>query len=76
MQKQIRGIGTIGTASRVVVGLGLLYFALADGLSWGLSWREAGLGLVAFPAVMSGSGWQPAISRGDRSSSWARSASP
>jgi hypothetical protein len=52
MQKQIRRIGTIGTASRVVVGIGLLYFALADGLSWGLSWRDVALGLVAFPAVM------------------------
>ena len=52
MQKQLRRIGTIGTASRVVVGLGLLYFALADRLSWGLSWHEAALGLVAFPAVM------------------------
>lgn len=52
MQKQIRRIGTIGTASRIAVGFGLLYLALADGLSWGLTWREAGLGLVGFPAVM------------------------
>jgi hypothetical protein len=52
MQKQIPRIGTIGTTSRVLVGLGLLYLALADGLSWGLTWREAGLGLVGFPAVM------------------------
>lgn len=52
MQKQIRRIGTIGTTSRVLVGLGLLYLALADGLSWGLTGREASLGLVGFPAVM------------------------
>jgi hypothetical protein len=52
MQNQIRRIGTVGTASRILVGLGLLYLALADGLSWGLTWREAGLGLVGFPAVM------------------------
>src|ERR671918_3116276 len=49
---RVRRIGTIGTTSRVLVGLGLLYLALADGLSWGLSWREAGLGLVGFPAAM------------------------
>ena len=52
MQKQMRRIGTIGTASRIIVGLGLLYLALADGLSWGLTWHEAVLGLVAFPGVM------------------------
>ncbi|MGH3093114.1 MAG: hypothetical protein ACRDOG_12425 [Gaiellaceae bacterium] len=50
--RTIRRIGTIGTASRVLVGLGLLYLALADGGSWGLAWHEAVLGLVAFPAVM------------------------
>ena len=47
-----RRIGTIGTASRVLVGLGLLYLALADGGSWDLAWHEALLGLVTFPAVM------------------------
>ena len=52
MQKHMRRIGTIGTASRVLVGLGLLYLALADGLAWGLAWHEALLGLVAFPAAM------------------------
>ena len=52
MEKQRRRIGTIGTTSRVLVGVGLLYLALADGLSWGLTWREAALGLVGFPAVM------------------------
>jgi hypothetical protein len=51
-----RRIGRIGTASRVLVGLALLYVALADGGSWGLAWHEALLGLVAFPAVMVGLG--------------------
>jgi hypothetical protein len=49
MQRHTRRIGTIGTTSRVLVGLRLLYLALADGLSWGLTWREALLGLVGFP---------------------------
>ena len=52
MQKHRRRIGMIGTTSRVIMGIGLLYLALADGGSWGLTWREAGLGLVGFPAVM------------------------
>jgi hypothetical protein len=51
-----RRIGTFGTAVRVVGGLGLLHLALTDGLAWGLSWRSALLGLVAFPAVMVGVG--------------------
>jgi hypothetical protein len=45
-------IGSIGAVSRVLVGLGLLYLALADGGSWGLAWHEPLLGLVAFPAAM------------------------
>ena len=52
MQKHMRRIGTVGTASRVIVGIGLLYLALADGRSWGLTLRETVLGLVGFPAVM------------------------
>jgi hypothetical protein len=47
-----RRIGTFGAVSRVLVGVGLLYLALADGGSWGLAWHEALLGLVAFPAIM------------------------
>ncbi len=48
-----RRIGTIGTVSRVIVGLGLLYLACTHGrLSWGLTWYDAVLGLIAFPAVM------------------------
>ncbi len=52
MQNEMRRIGTIGTVSRVLVGVGLLYLALADGRSWGLAWHEAVLGLAVFPAVM------------------------
>src|ERR671918_675510 len=50
-----RGIGPIGTALRVTVGLGLIYLAVfneSEGLAWGLAWNEAILGLVAFPGVM------------------------
>lgn len=46
-----RRIGTIGTASRALAGLGLVHLALASGLSWGLAWHEAVLGLLAFPAA-------------------------
>ena len=47
-----RRIGPIGTVSRVLVGLALLYLGLADDASWGLAPHEAILGLVAFPAAM------------------------
>jgi len=47
-----RAILPIGTAGRVLVGLGLLYVGLADiPFKWGLAWHEALLGLVGFPAV-------------------------
>ena len=46
-----RRIGAIGTASRAFGGLGLVYLALVSGLSWGLAWHEAVLGLIAFPAA-------------------------
>jgi hypothetical protein len=52
MPKHVRRIGRIGTASRVLVGLGLLYLALADGLTWDLTWGEAVFGVAVFPAVM------------------------
>jgi hypothetical protein len=52
-----RRIGSIGTASRVIVALGLLYLALTHGPpSWGLTWYDAVLGLIAFPAVMVAAG--------------------
>jgi hypothetical protein len=48
-----RRIGTIGTALRVVVGIGLLYFALVDDWdSWGLAWHDLVLGLAVFPGTM------------------------
>jgi hypothetical protein len=47
-----RRIGPIGTASRVLVGLGLLYLAGgAGGLSWEIEWYDL-LVLVALLAIM------------------------
>ena len=47
-----RGILPIGTAGRVLVGIGFLYVALFDTpFGWGLQWHEALLGLLGFPAV-------------------------
>ena len=48
-----RRIGRVGTISRVIVGLGLVYLALTHGgLSWRLTWHDAVLGLIVLPAVM------------------------
>src|SRR6516225_1345246 len=48
-----RRIGRVGTISRVIVALGLLYLALTHGgAAWRLRWHDAVLGLIAFPAVM------------------------
>ena len=56
-RKTRRRIGPIGTTSRLLAGLGLLYLALSDGgLSWGLRWYDVALGLVLLPAVMLGVG--------------------
>ena len=47
--KSGRGIGPIGTAARVVAGLGMLF------LGWwyyGVQWHEAVLGLVGIPAIL------------------------
>ena len=47
-----RGILPIGTAGRVLVGIGFLSLALFDTpFRWGLQWHEALLGLLGFPAV-------------------------
>jgi hypothetical protein len=47
-----RRIGPIGTASRVVVALGLLLLAGWDGgLSWQIEWYDPLLGLVALPVI-------------------------
>lgn len=48
----IRRIGLIGTGSRLLVAMALLYFALVKGTSWGLHWYEALLGLVVLPGAM------------------------
>jgi hypothetical protein len=53
MNTATRRIGRIGTASRVIVALGLLYLALTHGPpSWSLTWYDTVLGLIAFPAIM------------------------
>ncbi len=47
-----RGILPIGTITRVLVGMGLLYLGLFDPpFRWGIQWHEALLGLLGFPAV-------------------------
>jgi hypothetical protein len=52
-----RRIGPIGTASRALVGLGLLYLAgAAAGLSWDIEWYDPVIGLVALPAIMVAAG--------------------
>jgi hypothetical protein len=48
-----RRIGPVGTASRALVGVGLLYLAGgAGGLSWTIEWYDPIIGLVALPAIM------------------------
>jgi hypothetical protein len=48
-----RRIGPMGTAVRVVGGLGLLYLAGgAGGLSWNVQWYEPVIGLAVLPAIM------------------------
>jgi hypothetical protein len=43
----------VGTALRVVFGLGLLYLAGgANGLAWGVEWYDPVVGLIALPAIM------------------------
>jgi hypothetical protein len=57
-----RAIGPIGTASRALVGVFLLYIALvdgppfADGFELGLTRYDAVLGLVLLPAIMVSAG--------------------
>jgi len=47
-----RRIGPMGTAVRVAGGLGLVYLAGANGLSWDVRWYEPVIGLAVLPAVM------------------------
>ena len=47
-----RAILPVGTAVRVLVGMGFLYLAIFDTpFRWGLQWHEALLGLLGFPAA-------------------------
>jgi hypothetical protein len=53
MARTTRGIGPVGTAARLLAGLGLLYIAGgANGLSWGAEWQDAIVGLIALPALV------------------------
>jgi hypothetical protein len=53
MNTAARRIGSIGTVSRVMVGLGLLYLAFTHGAPvWRLTWYDAVVGLIALPAAM------------------------
>ena len=50
-------IGPVGTAARVVLGIGLLYLAGgASVASWGVLWYDPLVGFVALPAVAIGLG--------------------
>jgi hypothetical protein len=52
-----RDIGPVGTAARVVLGIGLLYLAGgASVASWGVLWYDPLVGFVALPAVAIGLG--------------------
>jgi hypothetical protein len=55
---KLRRIGPIGTLSRGLAGLALLYLAVSNGgrLTWDLRWYEVALGLGVLPAVMLGIG--------------------
>jgi hypothetical protein len=53
MTRRTRDIGPIGTAVRVLGGLGLLYIAGDGSLApWGIEWQDAILGLIVLPALM------------------------
>jgi len=52
-----REIGPVGTALRVVAGLGLLYLAGAvEGGSWDVSWFDPLVGFIALPCAMAALG--------------------
>lgn len=58
MNTTARGIGRVGTVSRVAVGLALLYLAttVVPEPSWKLTWYDAVIGLIGLPAVMIAAG--------------------
>ena len=47
-----QGMGPIGRTTRLVAAAGLLYLALFNGTSWGLSWYGALLGILVLPGGM------------------------
>jgi hypothetical protein len=52
-----RRIGSVGAASRAIVGLALVYLAGgAAGLSWSIKWWDPVIGLLILPAIMVGLG--------------------
>jgi len=51
MHMKTRRIGPIGTTTRLLAAVGLLYLALFDGTSWGLEWYDAAVGLAVLPAA-------------------------
>jgi hypothetical protein len=57
MARTTRDIGPIGTAIRVLSGVGLLYIASGASLaSWGIESQDAVIGLIALPALIVGVG--------------------
>ncbi len=52
MHMKTRRIGPIGTTTRLLAAVGLLYLALFDGTSWGLEWYDAAVGLGVLPAAV------------------------
>jgi hypothetical protein len=57
MMTKRRQIGPVGTAARVVSGVGLLYIAGGASIaSWGIEPQDAVIGLIALPALMVGLG--------------------
>jgi hypothetical protein len=52
MHRTTRRIGPIGTTTRLLAAVGLLYLALFDGTSWGLEWYDAAVGLGILPAAV------------------------
>ncbi len=47
-----RRIGPVGTVTRLLAAAALLYLALFNGTTWGLTWYDAGLGLAVLPGLM------------------------
>ena len=52
MRPATRRIGSIGTSTRLLAAAGLLYLALFDGTSWGLTWYDGALALGIVTATL------------------------